>query len=132
MSTSETSMTDPGAVLSVQRCTDCARYQHPPAPICYHCDSRELEPTPVSGSATLYSWTTVHRPGPSRLGAATPYLVAQVELPEQDELFLHANLPSVRDTGRLRVGMPLRAVLHGDDAEGPIVDFAPIDEEDDR
>jgi uncharacterized protein len=93
--------------LCVQRCARCARYQHPPGPLCVACTSPELSFERVSGRATLHSWTqTWSGTRHAAFADRTPYLVALVELVEQPGLFFYSNLPGAR-AGELRAGLPL-------------------------
>ncbi len=93
--------------LRIQRCPRCGRYQHPPAPLCAGCASAEVEFTPVSGRATLHSWTeTWAGARHPAFAERAPYLVALAELVEQPGLFLYTNLPGAR-ADELRAGMPL-------------------------
>jgi uncharacterized OB-fold protein len=80
-------------VLRIARCQDCGHYLHPPRPVCLACLAClgcNVAFTPVSGRATVWSWT-VNRYGwvPSM---PPPYLVADVELVEQPGLRMLTNL----------------------------------------
>lgn len=93
--------------LRVQRCARCARYQHPPAPLCGGCAAPELSYERVSGRATLHSWTRtcsgIRHPA---FAGRVPYIVALAELVEQKGLYFYTNLP-VAWAGDLRAGAPL-------------------------
>ena len=66
--------------LLVQTCVTCGSAQHPPRSVCVACMSAELGWTPVSGRATVDSFTVVHRaPHP---GLEVPYVLARVRLTE--------------------------------------------------
>ncbi len=73
--------------LSINRCRDCGRFAHPPAPNCPSCWSWDVGPTEVSGSGTIYMAIFLHQ-GPPAEGVdyATPYPVVIVELDEQPGL----------------------------------------------
>jgi uncharacterized protein len=80
-------------VLKVQRCASCSTYFHPPVGLCPVCLSSDLAFVPVSGEAALYSFTHTHSGARHPAFAArTPYLVALVELVEQEGLFFFSNL----------------------------------------
>ena len=95
-------------VLGIQRCEECERYQHPPAPLCAACGATRLGFAPVSGQARLHSWTLTHagvrHPA---FDARVPYLVGLVELVEQEGLLLYTNLPGAQ-VDLLRAGLELR------------------------
>lgn len=44
----------------IHRCTDCDATFFPPAPICPHCRSGDVEWTPSTGDGALYSFTRQH------------------------------------------------------------------------
>lgn len=48
--------------LRIQRCTCCNQLQHPPAPVCIHCQSFDLDYQVVSGKGELYSFVVMHYP----------------------------------------------------------------------
>jgi uncharacterized OB-fold protein len=102
--------------LLIQCCGACNRYAHPPGPICPSCGSREMGPVAVSGRGTLHSFCLIHHVFHPAFKDLTPYLVARVELDEQPELFLIANLRNCpREAAR--VGLPVRVLFEtvGDD-----------------
>jgi uncharacterized protein len=89
--------------LEIQYCGNCARYQHPPVSACTRCGG---EPTfkPVSGDATVFSFTVNHHVfNPS---VPVPYIIAIVELVEQDDLRLPTNLIDCAPE-EARIGMPV-------------------------
>jgi uncharacterized OB-fold protein len=70
--------------LLVQRCRACGHLQLYPRAICTACQSMDLEFSPASGRASVYSFTVVHRsPLP---GYEPPYTVAIVQLEEGPRL----------------------------------------------
>jgi uncharacterized OB-fold protein len=108
--------------LRFLRCQDCGFYVHPATPICPRCHSKNLAPEPVSGRATLFTYTVNHQawmPGPE-----LPYIVAIVELPEQEGLRLTTNLLEV-EPDSVEIGMPLEVVFeHHEDVWIPL--FRPV------
>lgn len=107
--------------LVIQRCGRCGIYQHPPAPLCGACLSTELSFEPMTGEATVYSFTETHAGARHPYFAATaPYRVGLVELAEQPGLLMYTNFPGaeLRD---LRVGAAARVVFEpiGDDIALP-------------
>jgi uncharacterized OB-fold protein len=80
--------------LKIQRCADCGHYQQPPGAVCALCTSASLAFEPVSGRATVYSYTEVASGARHPAFAArTPYLVGLVELVEQRGLLMYSNFP---------------------------------------
>ncbi len=68
--------------LVLQRCADCAAYIFYPRATCPACGSSRLAWVPVSGEATLYTYTVARRPTHRRLASSVPYVIAVVELAE--------------------------------------------------
>lgn len=104
--------------LRFWRCGACGFYIHPPQPICPQCRSKDMATQPVSGRATLASFTINHQrwmPGPE-----IPYVVAIVEIAEQPSLRLTTNLVRCAPEA-VRIGMPVRVVFeHHPDPEGDV------------
>ena len=67
--------------MELLRCPDCEALVVPPARTCDRCGAPRLEPSTVTGSGTLYSFTTIHAP-PAELADQAPYQVAVVRLDE--------------------------------------------------
>lgn len=104
--------------LRFLRCGACGAYQHPPQPLCWKCHSKDLTPEPVSGRASVATYTVNHQawmPGPD-----LPYVVAIVELPEQEGLRLTTNIVEC-DPDSVKVGMPVEVVFeHHADPDGDV------------
>lgn len=98
--------------LTFWRCQSCGHYLHPPAPVCPVCLSRDLTPKAVSGQGTVVSFTVNHRAWNRTV--PVPYVVALVELAEQQGLRLIANLVGA-DPGTLTVGLPVRVIFEHED-----------------
>ena len=113
--------------LRFWRCQDCTQYIHPPQPICPMCHSKALAVEPVSGRATLTTFSINHQawmPGPD-----LPYVVAIVEIVEDPSVRLTTNLVNC-DQEMIRIGMPVRVVFeHHEDADGDV--WLPLFEPDD-
>src|ERR1700712_3021189 len=66
--------------MKLQCCIDCGGFQYPPAPVCVHCLSSELEWRGLSGHGSIISWVVFHK---SYLDAyPAPYNVIAVRLAE--------------------------------------------------
>ena len=90
--------------LRFLRCQACGYYIHPAAPVCPKCWSRDVQPEPVSGRATLYTFTVNHQKWQPDI--EEPYVIAAVQIDEQDDLRLTTNLVDV-EIGDVQIGMPL-------------------------
>jgi acetyl-CoA acetyltransferase/uncharacterized OB-fold protein len=91
--------------LEISRCRACGWYVHPPRPVCPRCQSRDLGWEPVSGRATLVSYTVNHQrwfPG-----MEVPYTIGLAELLEQPGLRLTTNVVGCQ-TDAVHIGMALR------------------------
>jgi uncharacterized protein len=76
--------------LVLQQCTDCEKFIHVPKIMCPFCLSTALTYTEVSGRGTIYSFTLAeHMYHPA---LPTPYILATVELEEQDGLRMVSNI----------------------------------------
>lgn len=93
--------------LRFLHCADCGRLAHPPAPRCPSCLSPDVAPRPVSGRATVHSFTVNHQ---QWIPGADPYVVALVTIDEQPDVRLTTNLVGV-DDGEVRIGMPVEVVF---------------------
>lgn len=75
--------------LRFLRCRACERFVHPPAPRCPYCLAGYLTPEPVSGRATVASYTVNHQ---QWIPGSDPYVVAWVTIVEQADVRLTTNL----------------------------------------
>jgi uncharacterized OB-fold protein len=100
--------------LVIQRCQECEQYRWPPEVACYECGSMQYGWAPVSGRATLYTWTIAHPPLLPYFQQRSPWPVAVVELEEGPRLV--TNLVEI-EPGAYGVGLPLDAAFEdiGDD-----------------
>lgn len=89
--------------LVIQRCADCRRYFHPPVSLCFRCGSEDLGHEPVSGRGHVYSFTVTRDARHRAFQHLQPYIVAWVELEEQERLRLICNMPA-EDVGRVAIG----------------------------
>ena len=94
--------------LRFLRCQQCGYWIHPPAPICPQCYSKDVAPEAVSGDAVVHTFTVNHQlwiPG-----FDPPYVVAIVELPEQEGLRLTTNIVGC-EPDEVTIGMPVHVVF---------------------
>jgi uncharacterized OB-fold protein len=99
--------------LMILRCTHCARYIHPPLPHCGSCQAPNPVPVAMSGRGRVKSFTINHQAWVP--GMATPFVIAAIELDEQDELYVLSNVTG-RAVEDVYSGMPVtvRFEQHGD------------------
>jgi len=90
--------------LRIIRCNDCGYYIHPPSPRCPKCLSENVEPTPVSGRGTVYTYTVNRRAWSP--GLEVPYVIAIVQLDEQPDLRLMTNIVGC-PADEVEIGMPV-------------------------
>lgn len=97
--------------LRLLKCSTCAYFIHPPAPVCPRCLGREAEPTVVSGRGTVHSFTVNHQPWD---GDAEPYVIGLVTLEEQDDVRLTTNVVGVA-LDDVWIGQPVHVVFEDHD-----------------
>ncbi|MCW2614495.1 MAG: hypothetical protein JWN08_1489 [Frankiales bacterium] len=108
--------------LSLLRCSACGFYLHPPTPQCRACGSADVAPQPVSGRATLFTFTVSYQQLLPSIPA--PYVVGIVALEEQDDVHITTRIVGV-DLDEVRIGMPLQVRFEQhDDVYLPL--FAPV------
>jgi hypothetical protein len=98
--------------LLILRCGPCGRWVHPPSKACPACGSTELTPQPTSGRATVFSYTVNRHP--YNPAVPLPYVIAIVELVEQDDLRLMTNIVNC-DPEAVSIGMPVRVLFEQHD-----------------
>jgi uncharacterized OB-fold protein len=109
----------------VPKCSDCGDYNWIPYPACRTCYSENQEWVAVSGDATVWSFSVVHR-GPGAFNDEVPYVVVLAKLAEEPRsLIVTGNLVGV-DPADVRIGMPIK-VVYEEVPEGEMVlyRFAP-------
>jgi uncharacterized OB-fold protein len=107
--------------LVIQRCGDCGYYIHWPRPLCPRCQSENLAPAPVSGRATVYTFTVVHHVFHPGFADEVPYNLALVELAEQAGLRMLANIVDCAND-ELSIGMRVEVTFE-DRAEHTVPQF---------
>jgi len=91
--------------LLVVRCSECGEAHYYPRPFCPRCGSDEVTWEEVSGSATLYTWSVVHRNDLPPFNEQVPYVAAVVDLAEGPRMM--TNVVGC-DPTELRIGMSLQ------------------------
>ena len=96
--------------LTVQRCSDCGAFRHPPEAICHHCLSFNSVWEPVSGRGSVYSHMNVVYPSHPALRDRVPYNVILVELAGPSGVRMVGNLVDC-PYPEIRIGMPVEVVF---------------------
>jgi uncharacterized protein len=91
--------------LRIIRCNECGYYIHPPSPRCPKCLSDDVEPSPVSGRGSVYTYTVNRRDWSP--GLEVPYVIAIVQLDEQPDLRLMTNIVGC-SADEVAIGMPVQ------------------------
>ena len=115
--------------LMLLRCRACGMYLSPTAylgvpvrPRCAGCFRSDLEWSPSSGKATLYSFAIMHQLYDEAFAADLPYNIAVVETDEGVRLTSQVvDCPN----DRLEIGMPLEVVFERLSDEVAIPKFTP-------
>ena len=100
--------------VRLQSCKPCGMLQHPPGPVCRGCWSDALEWIPATGAGVIYSYTVVHRTTTPGFAAATPYIVAVVDLAEGPRVTTNIVDCAI---DAVKIGMPVQALF---DSDGPV------------
>ncbi len=100
--------------LLVERCASCDRWQHPPQGRCSSCGG-DVRHEPVSGRGTVFTCTVnAHQYHPD---VPPPYVIAIVELEEQADLRVVANIVG-GGPAAVAIGLPVSVAFedHGEHA----------------
>jgi hypothetical protein len=96
--------------LLIQRCTQCHHYLHPPRLVCRFCLSTQLEPDEVSGRGIVDTFTIPSQPYDPYYMKHMPYVLAVVELVEEEHLKLVTNIVDC-EPDDVQVGLPVEVVF---------------------
>lgn len=111
--------------LLVQRCAACGFLSHPPDVACTRCGALVLDPTPMSGLGTVYSFTIVRQAFDPAFLSEIPYAVALVELDEQPGLVVLANIVGIAPDA-VEIGMRVEVTFE-DRGDHTVPQFRPSD-----
>ena len=94
--------------LMIHHCANCPRFFHPPAPICPHCLSEEVQPQEVSGRGIIVTYTVNYQKWDD--DTEHPFVIAIVELLEQPGLRFVTNIVETQmDT--IQIDMPVEVTF---------------------
>ena len=65
--------------LLIQRCSDCGKLRHPPAPVCSSCHSFSWDTVESSGRASIVSHVKMHHPALPAFDNPNPIALVQLE-----------------------------------------------------
>lgn len=108
--------------IELQRCEACGHWVFYPRNRCNRCLSDRLAWHPVSGAATLYTFTVARQPTAPHFADEVPQLIAIVELSEG--VRMTSTLVNV-DIDAIRIGMALRPFFDPQSDEVTLLRFQP-------
>jgi len=73
--------------LLIRRCKACGERHFMPRHLCPYCWSDQLEWVESKGTGRIHSYSIVHRAPTATFAAATPYVIALVDLDEGVQMF---------------------------------------------
>jgi uncharacterized OB-fold protein len=109
----------PDEPLLIEYCDHCARWVHPARGQCNDC-GKPLVARPVSGRGTVFTYTVNHHPYNPEI--PLPYVIAIVELAEQGDLRVAANIVGC-EPDSVTCGMPV--AIRPERGSGGAPQFAP-------
>jgi uncharacterized OB-fold protein len=107
--------------LHIPYCRPCARWVLPPEADCPGCGTA-LDSRPVSGDGTVFTYTVNQHP--FNPAVPLPYVIAVIELTEQADLRLAANIVDCQPDS-VTIGMPVAVRFEEQKASGETV-FVPV------
>ena len=96
--------------LVIQRCRRTGQFQHPPQPVCLCCTDIDLAFEPVTGNGTVHTFVVMHDRRVHGFEDRVPYVNVWVELDEQPELVVLANLVDT-EPDDVAIGMPVEVTF---------------------
>lgn len=100
-----------GRRLTVNHCRSCGQASLYARPFCPHCWCEDVELTPATGRARLYTWSVIHQ-NAATFDTRIPYVLAMVDLEEGPRLMTVVADCAVED---LRADMDLVVAFREDD-----------------
>jgi uncharacterized OB-fold protein len=76
--------------LQLMRCGDCARFIHPPRPVCRNCLSENVAPEAVAGTGVVDTFTVNYQKWHSAM--EVPFVIARVAIDGAPGVFLTTNI----------------------------------------
>jgi len=107
--------------LLITQCTQCGLWVSPPAAECPVCGGG-VEPRPVSGRGTVFTYTVNHQP--FNPAVPVPYVIAIIQLDEQEDLRIAANIVDC-EPDSVCIGLAVEVRFERHDVDGEAV-FVPV------
>lgn len=107
--------------LLIQRCSSCSLWVSPPTSSCPDCGG-ELMAQPVSGRGEVFTYTVNYHPFNPMV--PPPYVIAIVQLEEQEDLRIAANIVDC-EPDSVRIGMPVEVGSERQDVDDESV-YVPV------
>jgi uncharacterized OB-fold protein len=107
--------------LLIAQCTQCGLWVNPPAVDCPDCGG-SLEARPVSGRGTVFTYTVNYQPFNPEV--PVPYVIAIIELDEQADLRIAANIVDC-EPDSVCIGLPVEARFELQGVDGDEI-FVPV------
>ena len=107
--------------LMIARCTQCALWVSPPAADCPDCGGA-LVAQAASGHGTVFTYTINYQP--FNPNVPVPYVIAIIQLDEQDDLRIASNIVDC-EPDSVHIGMPVEVRFERHDVDDGSV-FVPV------
>jgi uncharacterized protein len=91
--------------LVARRCANCGALQHPPTPMCPHCQSLDFTVEDLSGRGVIYSWIVSRHPS---VPESDSRIVALIDL--EEGIRMVSNIATEPGTP-VRTGMPVKVTF---------------------
>jgi len=91
--------------LVARRCANCGALQHPPTPMCPHCQSLDFTVADLSGRGVIYSWIVSRHPS---VPESDSRIVALIDL--EEGIRMVSNIAAEPGT-QVRTGMPVKVTF---------------------
>lgn len=95
------------STLEGSRCPQCGDTFYPPREVCLSCYHQGLDPVALSRTGSVYTFT-IARLAPPKVIVQAPYVIAQVQLPENVTI---ATILTEIDPRDVRIGMLVELVV---------------------
>jgi uncharacterized OB-fold protein len=102
-------------VITIQRCSDCQAFQHPPDEICGTCQGDRLQWRECEGGGHIESVAVVHQAVHPAFKASVPYALVVVSLDDAPGVNVIGNVVDRRPQD-VEIGQRVRAVFEQVDA----------------
>lgn len=104
--------------LLIQHCKSCDKLQHPPGPVCSHCQSFDLDSVESKGTGHLYSFVVMHYPEVPPFEYPNP--IGLVELDEGTRI-----IAGLVECDNIEIGQRLELVINTFDGDLTLPQFRP-------